>query len=193
MGLIWWYISCLCLLHFCVLHGFFFCMDLHVSQQVQLGQKAPLLLGSLRNQKIKALSQVVLQTDVTNTKTKGLFEIVVFSVWVQSGKDLSLLVTFMTWAAVTAAGGTGLSLGLHLSDQACWRHQRQQGCLSTFISQEQQKSTADTVICLWHKIRPSQSDHWPSTQNIQPNTKPSAVRACQTSPISLLSNPNRCH
>lgn len=54
-------------------------MDLHVSRQVQLGQKAQVLLDSLRNQQTLALSQGVLQPDVTNTKTKGLSEIVVSS------------------------------------------------------------------------------------------------------------------
>ena len=144
-------------------------MDLHVSRQVQLGQKKHCSRRVVCViSKPEALSQGMLQPDVTNTKTKGLSEIVVSSAWGQSGENLSLRVTFTAKTAVIAAGGTSRGLGEHLCDQACRRHWRRQRCLSTSISQEQQKSRADTVICLWHKIRPFQSDHWPSSDTLHP-------------------------
>lgn len=88
LGLIWRHTFCLCLLLF--LFFFFFCMDLHVSRQFQLGHCSCWVVCVIS--KPKALSQGVLQPEVTNTK--GLSETVVSSVWGQSGKNLSLLVTF---------------------------------------------------------------------------------------------------
>lgn len=79
-------------------------------------------------------------------------------------KSLSLTVPFTAITTVSAVGRTGLGLGEHLCDQACQRH-----CVRGIAddgvvypppsSQEQQKSRAYTVICLWHKIRASQLDH----------------------------------
>lgn len=74
-------------------------------------------------------------------------------------KSLSLTVPFTAITTVSAVGRTGLGLGEHL----CIRLVR--GIADDGVvypppsSQEQQKSRADTVICLWHKIRASQLDH----------------------------------
>lgn len=138
-------------------------MDLHVSQQVQLEleKKAPCsCLDSLRNQQTLALSQGVLQPDVTNIETKGLSEIVVSSSWraieEESKPPGDIHGNNSSQSSGSREAGSGAA---SLSHQARRRHWRRQACLSTSISQEWQKSRADTVICLWHRIRPSQSDH----------------------------------
>lgn len=102
--------------------------------------KSPALAGlACIISKPEARSQGGLQPDVT--RPKGFSEMVVSSAWGQSGMNPSLPVTFKAKTAVIAAGGTRQGLGRHLFDQTRRRYWRRQGCLSTSILQEQQKSS----------------------------------------------------